>query len=47
MEGEITGQVSFLRWFGLLFLVIEEAVMKSSAEKAVSTGIPRRDKAIP
>jgi hypothetical protein len=34
MEGEITVQVSFLRWFGLLFLVIEEAVMKASSEKA-------------
>jgi hypothetical protein len=34
MEGEITGQVNFLRWFGLLFLVIEEAVMKASTEKA-------------
>jgi hypothetical protein len=34
MEGEITGQVSFLRWFGLLFLVIEEAVMKAATEKA-------------
>ena len=40
MEGEITGQVNFLRWFGLLFLVIEEAVMKvASTEKAASYNI--------